>query len=192
MTRWKMNKRDKRQKKLDNLKEKVSSKKLIKWEDVKRKEGSNSLFDLEFLDKTSGTSLAKLEDSKAEIIPSEIKEALDKQLQPGKNINVYRELKTLLVEHPDLLKRAQLSDDEIDVYKNKVDDLIVETNTKRYEDALERLSDDAGFNELEKLEKEYKRSVETLALETVIKDKKQINSAKVNLLEMLRGEDNDK
>ena len=189
------NKKDKRsdqQKQLDALKDNIAGKEIVKWEDVKRKEGANSAFDLNFLDQGRNTALAKLEDKKATFSVTEFKEALEKAIQPEQSINHYRELKTLLVEQGELLRnKAGLTDKEIEEYKEKVDDLIVQTNIVRYEDAIKRLSDDAGFEELKRLQKEYKRSVETLALETVVQDKKQLTSAKVDLLAMLRGEDND-
>lgn len=189
------NKKDKRsdqQKQLDALKDSLAGKEIVKWEDVKRKEGANSTFDLNFLDQGRNTALIKLEDKKATFSVTEFKEALEKAIQPEQSINHYRELKTLLVEQGELLRnKAGLTDKEIEEYKEKVDDLIVQTNTVRYEDAIERLSDDAGFEELEKLQKEYKRSIETLAIETVVQDKKQLTGAKVDLLAMLRGEDND-
>lgn len=184
------NKEDKRQKELDALKDNIAGKEIVKWEDVKRKEGANSLFDLNFIDQGRGTALAKLEDKKAKFSVTEFKEALEQAIKPEQNINHYRELKTLLVEQKDLLKsKAGLTDKEIEEYTNQVDDLIVETNTKRYEDAAARLADDAGFEELERLQKEYKQSIQTLALETVMQDKKQLTGAKVSLLDILRGED---
>lgn len=192
MSNNKEDKRSDQQKQLDALKDNIAGKEIVKWEDVKRKEGANSAFDLNFLDQGRNTALAKLEDKKATFSVTEFKEALEKAIQPEQSINHYRELKTLLVEQGELLRnKAGLTDKEIEEYKEKVDDLIVQTNTARYEDAIERLSDDAGFEELEKLQKEYKRSVETLALETVVQDKKQLTGAKVDLLAMLRGEDND-
>lgn len=192
MSNNKEDKRSDQQKQLDALKDNIAGKEIVKWEDVKRKEGANSAFDLNFLDQGRNTALVKLEDKKATFSVTEFKEALEKAIQPEQSINHYRELKTLLVEQGELLRnKAGLTDKEIEEYKEKVDDLIVQTNTARYEDAIERLSDDAGFEELEKLQKEYKRSVETLALETVVQDKKQLTGAKVDLLAMLRGEDND-
>ena len=184
--------KNKKQKEIDALKDKIAGKEIVKWEDVKRKEGSNSLYDLSFIDQGKGTALIKLEDKNANIVPAEIKEALEEALKPEQDINHYRELKTLLVEQTDLLmSKAGLTNEEIEAYREKVDDLIVETNTARYEDAAQRLADDKGFEELEQLQKEYQESLETLALETVVESKKQLKSATINLLEILRGEDNE-
>ena len=57
-----MKNKNKKQKEIDALKDKIAGKEIVKWEDVKRKEGSNSLYDLSFIDQGKGTALMKLED----------------------------------------------------------------------------------------------------------------------------------
>lgn len=176
-----------RQEQLDKLKDKISGNKIVKWEDIKRETSGQSVYDLSWLDKTKGTNLAKLEgDNKLAIKENFIKD-LEKQIVQGRNINEYRELKTFLVEQSEYIsKQTTLDNSELQKYIDKLNDLIFETNTERYEEAVKLLSDEETFKELEKASQEYHKTVQALAIETVIQKQNKLSSAKVNLLEILR------
>ena len=162
---------------------------IIRWEDVKRESQGDSLYDLSWLDKNRGTSLAKLEgDNKLTIREKFIKD-LDKQVVEGRNINEYRELKTFLVEQANYInKQTTLDNSDLQKYIDKLDDLIFKTNTERYEEAVKLLSDEKTYTELERLQEEYHKTVESLAIETVVEKQNKLSSAKISLLEILRGE----
>lgn len=162
---------------------------IIKWEDIKRESQGNSLYDLSWLDKGKGTSLAKLEGQNKLVIKEKFLKDLDKQVVEGRNINEYRELKTFLVEQASYInKQTTLNNSDLQKYIDKLDDLIFKTNTIRYEEAVKLLSDEEQFKQLEELQQEYHRTVQSLALETVVQKQNKLTGAKVSLLEILRGE----
>lgn len=162
---------------------------IIKWEDVKRESQGDSLYDLSWLDKGKGTSLAKLEGQNKLAIKEKFLEDLNKQVVEGRNINEYRELKTFLVEQASYInKQTTLDNSDLQKYIDKLDDLIFKTNTIRYEEAVKLLSDEEQFKQLEELQQEYHKTVESLALETVVQKQNKLTGAKVSLLEILRGE----
>lgn len=177
---------NKRQEFLDAIKDKAAGTEIIEWKDVKRKSSGDSLYDLGWLDEKKGTSLAKIEGADLAVRQNNFLADLEKQLEPGRNINEYRELKTFLVEKADYIyEQAGLSSADLQDKLDRLDDLIVETNTARYEDALKRLEDNEGFEELEQLQKEYQQAVETMALQSVVQEK--LTASTVNLLEILDG-----
>lgn len=160
---------------------------IIKWEDIKR-ETKGNLFNLDWLDKSAGTSLSKLEGENKLAIKEKFLKDLDKQIVEGRNINEYRELKTFLVEQSDYIKtQTTLDNSDLQKYLDKLNDLIVETNTKRYEEANKLLSNEEGFKELEKANEAYHKTIESLAIETMVQKQNKLSSTKVNLLEILRG-----
>lgn len=162
---------------------------IIKWEDIKRESSGDSLYDLSWLDSNKGTSLAKLEGENRLAIKDKFIKDLDKQIVEGRNINEYRELKTFLVEQANYInKQTTLDNSDLQAYIDKLDDLIFKTNVERYEEANKLLSDTEGFKQLEELQQEYHNTVQSLALETVVQKQNKLSSAKVSLLEILRGE----
>ena len=162
---------------------------IIKWEDVKRESQGDSLYDLSWLDKNKGTSLAKLDGENKLAIKEKFIKDLDKQVVEGRNINEYRELKTFLIEQANYInKQTTLDSSDLQKYVDKLDDLIFKTNTERYEEAVKLLSDEKTYVELEKLQEEYHKTVESLAIETVVQKQNKLSSAKVSLLEILRGD----
>lgn len=161
---------------------------IIRWEDVKR-ESTNSNYDLSWLDNKKGTSLAKLDGTNKLAIKEKFLKDLDKQIQDGRNINEYRELKTFLVEQANYInKQTTLNSSDLQKYIDKLDDLIFKTNTERYEEAKKLLSDEESFKQLEEMQKEYHKTLDSLALETAVEKQNKLTSAKVSLLEILRGE----
>lgn len=170
-------------------KEEIDKQEIIKWEDVKRESSGDSLYDLSWLDNKKGTSLAKLEGDNKLVIREKFLEDLDKQLVEGRNINEYRELKTFLVEQANYInKQTTLNSSDLQKYIEKLDDLIFKTNVERYEEANKLLSDEKDFKELEELQKEYHKTMDSLALETVVNKQNKLTGTKVNLLEILKGE----
>ena len=164
---------------------------IIKWEDVKRESQGDSLYDLSWLDKNQGTSLAKLEGDNKLVIKEKFIKDLDKQIVEGRNINEYRELKTFLVEQANYInKQTTLDNSDLQKYIDKLDDLIFKTNIERYEEANKILSDVEGFKQLENLQREYHNIVQALALETIVQKQNKLTNMKVDLLEILRGENN--
>lgn len=164
---------------------------IIKWEDVKRESQGDSLYDLSWLDKNQGTSLAKLEGDNKLVIKEKFIKDLDKQIVEGRNINEYRELKTFLVEQANYInKQTTLDNSDLQKYIDKLDDLIFKTNIERYEEANKILSDMEGFKQLENLQREYHNIVQALALETIVQKQNKLTNTKVDLLEILRGENN--
>ena len=162
---------------------------IIRWEDVKRESQGDSLYDLSWLDKGKNTSLAKLEGQNKLAIKEKFLEDLNKQVVEGRSINEYRELKTFLVEQVSYInKQTTLDNSDLQKYIDKLDDLIFKTNTIRYEEAVELLSDEEQFKQLEELQKEYHKTIESLALETIVQKQNKLTGAKVSLLEILRGE----
>ena len=161
---------------------------IIRWENVKR-ESTNSNYDLSWLDNKKGTSLAKLDGTNKLAIKEKFLKDLDKQIQDGRNINEYRELKTFLVEQANYInKQTTLNSSDLQKYIDKLDDLIFKTNTERYEEAKKLLSDEESFKQLEEMQKEYHKTLDSLALETAVEKQNKLTSAKVSLLEILRGE----
>jgi len=170
-------------------KEELNKQEIIKWEDVKRESSGDSLYDLSWLDNKKGTSLAKLEGENKLTIREKFLEDLNKQLTEGRNINEYRELKTFLVEQSSYIRnKTNLDNSDLQKYIDKLDDLIFKTNTERYEEAKKLLSDEEQFKQLEELQQEYHKTVQSLALETVVQKQNRLTTAKVSLLEILRGE----
>lgn len=161
---------------------------IIRWEDVKR-ESTNSNYDLSWLDNRKGTSLAKLDGTNKLVIKEKFLKDLDKQIQDGRNINEYRELKTFLVEQANYInKQTTLNSSDLQKYIDKLDDLIFKTNTERYEEAKKLLSDEESFKQLEEMQQEYHKTLNSLALETAVQKQNKLTSTKVSLLEILRGE----
>lgn len=170
-------------------KEKLEKQEIIKWEDVKRESSGDSLYDLSWLDNKKGTSLAKLEGENKLAIKEKFLEDLNKQLTEGRNINEYRELKTFLVEQSGYIRnKTNLDNSDLQKYIDKLDDLIFKTNTERYEEAKKLLSDDEQFKQLEEMQMEYHKTINSLALETAVEKQNKLTTAKVSLLEILRGE----
>ena len=184
--------RKKIQAKVDQMKIAAGANKVIKYEDVKRESHGDSLFDLGWLDSKSGTSLAKFQEgTDLAVRKNNFLDNLEKQLQPGRNINEYRELKTFLVEQAESITDATgLTRSDLHDKLERLDDLIVETNVARYEDAVARMTDE-GFERLSAAREAYEQEAKTLALEAMVNEKKSISSHKVNLLDMLRGDDNE-
>ena len=174
---------------IDALKTKLGGNKIVKWKDVKRETSGESLYDLSWLDRNKGTSLAKLEGSNKLAVRDKFIKDLDKQVVEGRNINEYRELKTFLVEQANYIhKQTSLDNSDLQKYVDKLDDLIFKTNTERYKEANRLLSDEESYKQLEKLQIEYHNTVQSLALETVVTKQNKLTSTKVSLLEILRGE----
>lgn len=170
-------------------KEELDKQEIIKWEDVKRESSGDSLYDLSWLDNKKGTSLAKLEGENKLAIKEKFLEDLNKQLTEGRNINEYRELKTFLVEQSGYIRnKTNLDNSDLQKYIDKLDDLIFKTNTERYKEAKKLLSDDEQFKQLEEMQMEYHKTINSLALETAVEKQNKLTTAKVNLLEILRGE----
>lgn len=196
-----------RQALLDHLKDQIAGDKIVDWKDVKR--------DIK-VDETNFRSLNKVDPIKKKGLciddvlnrvigkrpkryKSQFLEELEYHTEKGKNISVYRDILSALLEYKtrasNICEKVGMTEKEfikqIDIAIEKTRDNIFETNTIRYEDAQERLADEKGFEELEQLRLEYHNTLEVLALESAVNNQKKLKANTVNLLGLLKGEEDE-
>lgn len=196
-----------RQEELDKLKNLIAGEKEVDWKSITRKvnfDPSNPL-SLRHIDPESNSNLDAIMDGMFETnsdleLRNEFIKDLQRHSEPGKSIFTYRALKSALLEMKfradELCSKVKMTKAEFIGYLqetvDKIDNLVVDMNVERYEEAQKLLADEAGFEELKQLQIEYHKAVEVLALEGAINDQKKLQGNTINLLSLLHRDGEDR
>ena len=73
----------------------------------------------------------------------------------------------------------------------KLDEQVLDLRDEFYQSALDLLEDEAGFEELEKLREKYLESLTSHYLIKALKDQNKLESHKMDLLSIIRGDSNE-
>lgn len=193
-----------RQEQIDKLKNKLAGENIVDWKSITRKieiDKSNPL-SLSNIDKYTESSLDQIMNNMFKVnsdaeLRREFLKDLAKHSEKGKDLFTYRALKSALLEmkyqSKEFCSKVKMTEIEfeesIQQTIDKIDDIIVEMNTERYEEAERLLADEKGFEELRQLQIEYHKVIEVLSIEGAIEDRKKLQSNTVNLLSLLHPEE---
>lgn len=196
-----------RQEELDKIKAQIAGEEQIDWKSITRKinfDPSNPL-SLRNIDPDSKSNLDQIMDGMFEAesdiaLRNEFIEDLKRHTEKGKSIFTYRALKSALLE---MKSRAEELYDKVKMTRaefigyiqdaiDKIDDIVVDMNTERYEEAERLLADEAGFEELKQLQIEYHKAIEVLAIESAVNDQKKLTGNTISLLSLLHPDNEQK
>ena len=116
---------------------------------------------------------------------------IDEYSKEGQGLYTYREIKKglteMLLNSKEVASRKGVNEREL---RNKIkqalsqiDNHILDARDEMYNTALELLKDEEGFKNLERLQIEYHKAIESNALIAAASEMKALESNKVNLLE---------
>lgn len=160
--------------------------------------------DLASIDKYEDSYLNSLLNSSKEqindpiILRQQFLKDLEAHSKAGKDLYTYRALKTGLIEMrnsaSELAPRVNMTVKEFIGHIEKtiktLDNHVLDARDEMYNEALKLLADEQGFKELEQARLAYQKALEVHYLMGTIQDQKQLANSKVNLLDVLR-KDND-
>ena len=186
------------------MKKKQNKEKFEKYGSRKITIDNDAPWDLGKIDVYEHTSLNSILENTSNVKAINIKQQfideLAKHAKEGKDIYTYRAIKQALLEMKfqakDLAGKVNMTVKEftqkLSETMKTLDEHLADCKQEMYTIALELLSDDKGFEELEQAKLAYDKAMQTQYLMAAVEEKKALSSSKVDLLSVLHNTTGDK